>query len=224
MRPLPFKFSNKAVVLGHYMIGQRSGSLAATIGALTLATGANGLARVRWPTNSFGASFVLTRLRIGITVDGAVTTATEFSAQAVIARNFSVDYGTAITNISMVSQCGAMSPLMTNGSLMGATGPGIGTTAVMSGQTLAGDAAPFAMATFTNPSSTLGASAVTIQVGAGVPMTDLYNWQQLGGYPPELGPNMGIVVGLKAAGPASGTFGFYTEWSWAEVINPFGMA
>lgn len=216
MRPLPYKFSNNAVVLGHYGVGQRSGSIAATIGQF------GHLASVRWnPSNSL-AKFVLTRLRVGITIDGAITAATELAFRAIFARQFSVEFTTAVTFIDMSAGSGKMNREMGN-SLMATKGPAIATTTVQSGQTLTADAAPFAMCTFPflTPTNSTG-TAVAVPVGAGVAMADLYNWQELGGHPPTLSANEGIIVQPAVAGPASGTFALYTEWHWAEVINPFG--
>lgn len=218
MRPLPYKFSNSAVVLGHYKVAQRSGSIAATIGAL------GHLASIRWaPTTQTNANLVLTRLRCGITVDGAITTATEMTLRAIIARNFTVEFTTASTAISLVAGANRMDSGRMATSLMGATGPRISTTTVMSGQTFAADAAPFAMATLPclTPTNSTG-TAVAVPVGFATPMVTLYEWTGLGDHPPTLNNAEGIIVQPVVAGPASGTFALYTEWSWAEVINPFG--
>lgn len=212
---LPYISADKQRVLGHYKVAQRSGSLAATIGA------AGHLARIRW-TDATNYC-VLLRLRVGITIDGAITTATEFTLRAIIARQFTTDFTTAMTAINMSTMTNVMRSSGINAmkpSLMGnisTGGPGISTTTVMSGQTLTADAAPFAIASFQSPSTTLGAAAVTIQVGAGTPMTTLYERGADGDHPPILGQNEGIIVQPHVAGPASGTFGLYVEWSWAEV-------
>lgn len=221
MPPLPSKFAAGSTMLGHYSIGHVSGTLAATIGAMTTTTGANALSRLLFPSNSYGAKLVLCRLSVGQTIIGAVTTAVQTAFMASIARSVSVDFSTAITNTSMLLKNGAMDSAFSN-SQMGATGPGIATTAVMSGQTLIGDASPFALASAPNPSPTLGASAVTNQVGTGTEMIDLYNWQTQGGHPPTLSGGQAILVGLNKAGPGDGTWAFYTRWEWCEVINPFG--
>lgn len=215
MRPLPFKFSNGATILGQYMVAQRSGAIAATPSAL------DHWARIRWTPTTGNAKLVLCRLRVGITVSGAVTTTVQYVLDAIIARAYTVDHSTAVTNISMVGDSGKMAKNM-GSSLMGATGPGICTTAPMTGQTATLDNAPFALVTLPNPSPTLGAAAVTNQVGCGTDMVDLYNWQQLGGHPPTLSNAEGIIVRTVLAGHATGTVAAHTEWTWAEVINPFG--
>lgn len=223
MRPLPWKFNNGAVVLGAYAAAQQTGALAATIGALTTTSGANALAAIRFPTNNYGAKMVLSRLRVGLTITSAVTTAVETSVCAAIVRSFTSQYsGGSPTTLSLAGDTGKMDRNMAS-SLMGANGPVIAATAVLSTVTLTGDGGPFCAVTFPNPSPTLGAAAVTNQVGCGTLMQDLYSWEQMGGHPPVLAGNEGIIVGLLQAGPASGTFKLVVEWSWAEVINPFGM-
>jgi hypothetical protein len=207
MRPLPYKFANGSTVLGHYSVAQRSGAIAATPSAGDV------WARIRWAPSNGNAKLVLTRLPI--------TAAVQTVLQAQIGRAFTVDFDTAITNISMAGHGGKMHTGMGT-SLMGATGPGICTTAPCTGMTYTLDAAPFALATFPNPSPTLGAAAVTNQVGCGTEMKDLYNWEQMGGHPPTLSSLEGIVVKTTLAGHATGTIAFHAEWSWAEVINPFG--
>lgn len=209
-RPLPYKFAAGATVLGHYKAAQRSGSIAATIGAL------GHLASIRWAPTVSNAKLVLTRLRVGLTFDGAVTTATELTMRAIIARSFTVDFPTASTQLAPSKMDAQMGTSL-------CSGPRISTTTVMSGQTLTADAAPFAMCTWPALTATNATgTAVLVPVGAGVPMTTLYEWNELGGHPPTLTNLEGILVQPVVAGPASGTFGLYTEWSWAEVIAPFG--
>lgn len=216
MRPLPYKFSNGAVVLGQYMVAQKSGAIAATPSALDV------WARVRWnPSTTTNAKLVLVRLRVGLSVITAVTTTVQHMLQASIVRSFSVDFTTAITNISMVGDSGKMHKNMAS-SQMGATGPGICTTAPCTGQTYTIDPAPFAIVNLPPLSPTLGASAVTEQVGCGSEMVDLYNWYQLGGHPPTLSTFEGIIIQTTLAGHATGTLALLTEWTWAECVNPFG--
>lgn len=207
---IPYVSGNQ--ILGHYAVAQRSGELAATIGAL------GHLARIRWTDTA--ASCVLNRISVGLTVSAAVTTAVEMNLRAIIVRQFTVDFTTAMTAISMVGvgNTNKMRSWM-GSSRMGTAGPGISTTAVLSGQTLTADAAPFAMATFTNPSTTLGVTAVTNQVGAGVPMTVLYERTAEGQHPVVLSANEGVVIQPVTAGPASGTFALYVQWEWSECLT-----
>ncbi len=215
MRPLPYKFSAGSVVLGQYMVAQRTGALAATPGAL------DQWARIRWNPGT-NAKCVLTKLRVGLTVITAVTTTVQTILQASIARSFSVDHSAAITNISMVGDSGKMHKGM-GSSLMGTSGPGVATTVTISGQTLTLDPAPFAIAPMPLLSSTNSTgTAVLLSAGNTTPMVELYNWQQMGGHPPTLSSLEGIVIQNLLAGHASGTMALEVEWSWAEVINPFG--
>ncbi len=219
MRPLPYKYSNGAVILGQYQVAHRSGAIAATPGALDV------WARVRWAPAQNNAKFVLTRLRVGMTAITAVTTAVQLSLQASIARSFSVDFSTAITNTSMVGDSGKMHKNM-GSSLFGAAGPGICTTAPCTGMTYTLDAAPFgyAVGQWVQPSSSTG-TAVLVPVGSSVPaagMMTLYDWATMGGHPPTLSTFEGIAIQTTLAGHASGTLALQAEWSWAEAINPFG--
>ncbi len=210
----PAVYLSGSSIFGHYAVAQRSGSIAATIGA------AGHLARIRWtdPTRFC----VVTRIKVGISVDGAITTGTELTLRAIIARGFTVDFTTAMTAINMatVAKTNAMRGGIMGQSLMGTAGPGISTTTVMSGQTLTADSAPFAIATLPSltPTNATG-TAVLIPVGFATPMVTLYEWTGMGSHPVVLGQNEGVIIQPHVAGPASGTFGLYTQWEWAEVAN-----
>lgn len=196
---------------GHYAVAQRSGSIVATIGA------AGHLARIRWTDAT--RFLVLHRIKVGVTVDGGITTATELTLRAIVVRGFSVDFTTAITQVSMagVTNTNKMRASM-SASLMGTAGPGICTTTVMSGQTLTADAAPFAVASLPGLLATNSTGvAVAVPVGFGTSMVTLYEWTGLGQYPVVLAANEGVVIQPHVAGPATGTFALYTQWEWAEV-------
>jgi hypothetical protein len=212
IKPVDYSAVGGTAIGGHFSVAQRSGSIAATIGA------GGHLARIRWTDSAHLC--VVTRIRVGITVDGAITTATEMTLRAIIVRGFSVDFTTAMTLISMagVVNTNKMRSGTMSASLMGVNGPGIATTTVLSGQTLTADAAPFVIGTFPLllPVTATG-TAVAIPVGAGIQSYDLYNWATMGGHPPVLAANEGIVIQPHVAGPASGTFGLYVQWDWAEV-------
>lgn len=197
-------------VLGHYMVAQESGALAATIGA------AGHLASIR---NSH-ASYLLipTRIRVGWVITGAVTTAVPMDLQGVIARGFTVDFTTASTaaNMAAVTKTNAMRASMA-ASMLGTVGPRIATTTVMSGQTLTADANPFAIVNWNSLTSvTATGTAVALQAGTAGTMTDLYNINNAA-HPIVLGNNEGIIIQPHTAGPATGTYNIYVEWSWAEV-------
>lgn len=214
MRPLPYKFANGGTVLGQYAVAHKSGAIAATPSALDV------WSRIRWNPSTSNAKCVLIRLRVGLSVITAVTTTVQHILQASIARSFTVDFSTAITNTSMAGDSGKLYKGMAS-SLMGTAGPGICTTAPCTGQTYTLDPSPFAILNLPPLSPTLGSAAVTEQVGTGSEMYDLYNWYQLGGRPPTLSANEGVVIQNTVAGHATGTIALLAEWTWAEAINPF---
>lgn len=209
----PGEYVTNGRTLGHYAVAQRSGELAATIGAL------GHLASIRWPDTT--AYLVLMRLKVGWSISAAVTTAVEMNMRAIIARGFTVDFTTAATAISMsaVSNTNKMRASM-GASLMGTAGPRISTTTVQSGQTLTADAAPFAMHVWpgiTSIAQTAAAATVNMALGTAGAMATLYEYTSLAQHPVVLSANEGIIVQPVTAGPASGTFAIYTQWEWAEV-------
>ena len=216
MRPLPFMFSNRTVVYGHYKVCQRSGAIAATPAAL------DDWARVRWVPAVSNAKFVLCSLRAGITVITAITTTVQVVLQASIVRTFTSDYTTAITNASMVAGSNRMAGNMAS-SLMGTAGPGICTTAPMTTFTGTLDTTPFGYVIM-NPLLATNATGTAIlqAVGTAMPMATLYEWKNLGDHPPVLSNGEGIVVETLLAGHATGTIALHTEWVWCETLNPFG--
>jgi hypothetical protein len=214
-RPLPYKFANGAVVLGHYKTAQISGAIAATPTAL------DHWARIRWAPSQPGAKLVLTRLACGLSVSGAITTAIQFVLDASIARAFTVDHTTAITKLNLSGGSGRMHPGM-SASQMGAAGPGICTTAPCTGQTLALDD-PFAVQDFPLITAvTATGTAILLAVGIASGVKDLYRWDGNGEHPPTLTSGEGIVVRSVLTGHATGTLALRCIWEWAEVLNPFG--
>ncbi len=207
MRPL--SYVSGATVLGHYAVAQRSGAIVATIGAAGI------LGSMRWAP-SISAYLVLMRLKASATFSAAVTTATEMTLQAKIVRGFSVDFTTASTPaaMSVVTNTGKMRSGTMQPSQMGANGPRICTTTVMSGQTATQDADAFAMAAWDTGAIT---GTVGIPIGRALGTQTLYEWTGLGQHPVVLGSQEGIFVELVAAGPASGTFNLQLQWEWAEV-------
>src|SRR5687768_8508708 len=121
-----------STVRGHYKAAQRSGELAATIGAL------GHLARIRWTDST--ALCVVNRIRVGMSVSAAVTASVETNLRAIQVHTFTTDFTTAITKVNP-----AKCRMTMANSLMQGNGPGISTTAVLSGQTLTAFDAPFAM-------------------------------------------------------------------------------
>lgn len=201
-------------VLGHYAVGQKSGT--------TLTIGAGGiLGSIRWAPTLANTFAVLMRIKASYAITTAVTTATIMDLQAIIARGFTVDFTTASTaiNLSTTGKTNQMRGSMSQ-SQMGANGPRICTTTVMSGQTATADAAPFAVATLpTLAPSTATGTAVALPIGAAVPMATLYEWTGLGQHPVVLGNNEGVFIETVTAGPiTTGGVSYYFQWEWAEVL------
>lgn len=211
--PVPYvgTGNQSQTVLGHYATAQKSGA--------TVSIGAAGhVGRIRWAPTLAQAFLVLMRLKVGWTVTTAVSgAATPMDFDAIIARAFTVDYNTAITNVNMasVAKTNQMRGTMSQ-SQMGTAGPGICTTAVISGQTSTLDNAPFAITTFANQPS--GNATVTQAIGVGAEMHTLYEWTGLGQHPVVLANNEGIVVREVTAGVVTGTVAIYLQWEWAEVL------
>ncbi len=210
MRPIPWY--SGATIYGHYSTFQKSGA--------TVSIGAGGhIGRIRWAPSSGTGYLVLMKLRVGYSVISAITAAVPMDFDAIIARSYSVDHSTAITNANMtatVSNTNQMRSVSMKPSQMGASGPGICTTAVISGQTLTLDNTPFCGATFVNQPS--GNATVTQAIGVAGPMTTMYEWTPLGAHPPVLQNGEGIVVRQVTAGTVTGTMALYLEWHWAEVV------
>lgn len=211
----PLEYKGVGSILGHYSVAQRSGAIAATLGALAHS------ASIRWSDST--RYFVLLRIKVGLTTISAVTAGVETVFRAIICRSFSVDFTTNITQIDMTQANTNKMRANMGPSLLGTKGPCILTTAAMSGQTLTADAAPFAMVTFQNPSPSLGASAVTNQVGCGTPMQTLYECTSPYQHPPVLTANEGILVQPVVAQAASGTWALHVQWDFAEVNLFLGM-
>ena len=207
----PLEYATQGRVLGHYGVVQRSGSLVATIGAL------GHLASLRW--NVSNAYCVLMRLKVAWSIVGAVTAAVQMNMRAVLARGFTVDFSADNTqaNLAAIPKANAMKSSM-GSSLLGATGPQIAATTVMSGQTITADTLGIGFATWpgTVDLNATG-TAVVMGVGFAVEAQTLYEYNVHEAHPVVLGLNEGIIVQPISAGPASGTYSIYTQWEWAEV-------
>ncbi len=216
---LPYVSTDKQTVLGHYMVAQRSGEIAATLGA------AAHLARIRWAPTLSNIYLVLLRLRVGWSVSADITSGKiEMPFRAIIARQFTVDYTAHMTSINMATTAKtnvmrSTGPNSMSPSQMGANGPGICDTAGGTGQTLTADAAPFAISTTAPLCLAVSATGTATLATQGMcsPMVTLYERGADGFHPVILANNEGVLVQNHLAGPASGTFGLYTEWTWAEV-------
>lgn len=203
----PLEYAQVGQVLGHYGCAQVSGA--------TVSIGAAGiLGSIRWSDST--RFLVLMGLRAGWAVTGAVTLAAVMDLQASIARGFTVDFTTASTAAALGSVANTNKMRMTMGtSLMGANGPRIATTTVMSGNTYTLDAFPFAVTVWANQPS--GNATVSQAVGVAGAMQDVYNWNKLGQHPVVLSANEGIILRAISAPVVSGSIQYYFEWTWAEV-------
>ncbi len=211
MRPL--NYITGGVTLGHYAVTQKSGALTGTIAAAGI------MASLRWADAT--RFLALMRIKAGWMVTTAASVAAPvFDLAATIVRGFSVDFTTASTAISLtgVTNTNKMRASM-GASLMGAVGPRIATTVVMSGQTATLDAAPFAVQTFpllTNSSST--GTATGVLAGTGTAMQTLYEWTGLGEHPVVLSANEGVFLSqITGTAMGTGAYSLYTQWEWAEV-------
>lgn len=212
----PADYSGFGKVLGHYAVGQRSGEIAATLGA------AAHLARVRWAPPDGTSFFVLERLKLGLSISADVTSAAiEQAYKATIVRGFKTDFTANITSIDLATlpRTNAMRGSMGN-SLMGASGPGICTTAGGTGQALTADAAPFAMGVLSPLLLNVNATGTAVlgKQGSQCPMQTLYEYTSPSQHPVVLSNLEGVSVQNVLAGFATGTFAIYTQWEWAEVV------
>lgn len=214
--PVPYigTSGGSQTVLGHYAVAQTSGAIAATPTAL------DAHASIRWAPTLSNTYLVLMRLKVGYGVISAITTAVRVAYQASIVRQFTVDFTTASTPIGMsaIGKTNQMRGTMST-SQMGANGPRIATTTVMSGQTYILDAAPVAITNWEALHSVSATgTAVQLNAGAGGPMQTLYEWTGLGQHPVVLSNLEGVVVQITHTGWAAGTVSLYTQWEWAEVL------
>jgi hypothetical protein len=211
MRPTTY-FTDTSI-LGHYAVAQRSGTVTA-MGA------GEEFASIRWTSST---SFLqLMRIRCGVTILSAVTTALALDVAAKIVRGFTVDFTTASTaaTMSVPPGTGAMRKNMST-SQMGVNGPRISTTVTMTGETFTKDAHPFAVASWpTITAVNATGTAVALPAGAGTGMATLYEWTGLGQHPVVLSQNEGVVLEPITGGPATGTWAYYVEWIWGEVPAP----
>lgn len=212
----PLDYTGDGAVLGHYAVALKSGA--------TVSLAANApVARIRWaPSAALNNVFcVIHRIKVGWTVGGAITAAVQMDFDAIIARGFTVDYTTNLTNSNMtaVPRTNAMRSgqglAAMASSQMGTTGPGICTTAALSGQTYTLDSNPFAMTCFDVRPIVTG--TVTVPVGVGAPMATLYEYTSLSQHPVVLSPNEGVIIREVSAGVTTGSVNIYVQFEWAEV-------
>lgn len=208
--PLPYIYGSQK--MGHFAIGQRSGPLSGI-------SAGDVLARVRWPSPSgYG---VLLRLEAWIAFSSQVTTPVEMALKATIVRSFKTDFTTNITaaDLSGQTKSGAVRGDSMGTSLMANQGPGIATTAGMTGGVYVADSDPFSIVPVRTliPVPAPTTNSLSIPVGTVSDKITLYTWEDLGEHPPALGVNEGILIQSVLNGPADGVWRLYTRWKWAEV-------
>lgn len=213
LRPLDYS-DGRGNLLGHYATFQKSGA-SVNIGA------AGHIGRIRWAPTVANTYAVLMRLKVGWAVTGAITAAVVEDYDAIIHRGYTVDHTVAITAVNMatVPRSNAMRATMGSsfgGSLMGANGPGICTTAVISGNTSTADNAPFCGGIVGGQPS--GNATVTQAVAVSYGMQTLYEYTSPAQHPVVLSNNEGVVVRKVAAGNTDGTKALYIMWEWAECF------
>jgi hypothetical protein len=185
--------------LGAYRLSALSGSIAATLAA------ASPLFSFRWTDAT--RKGVITRMRVGIVVDGNITTAVPIVLEGVVARSFSA----SDTGGNALTLTGNNNKLSTD---MGTTLVGdarIANTGTLSAGTRTLDSQGFGMA--------LGGSGTTKGAQPAVAMADLFNPRAGEEQPIVLSQNEGVIVRSVLTGPADGTFRFALDMAWAEMSS-----
>jgi len=192
-------------VFGYYSAVMRTGNMAATVAANAP------LASFRW-TSSAAVALILSIRWAQQQVTATATAVAGFpDAEAIIARSFTASdtTGTAVVPSKMRTTMAA--------SIIGDLR--VATTAALSAGTRTLDSVGFAFASAAlKVSPDIGATAATgVAVGNGTLTQDLYKWDRLGGHPPVLQANEGIILRQSSAGPAAGTYNFIFTIEWAEL-------
>src|SRR6185436_250346 len=194
-------------VYGFYSAVLRTGSLAATMAANSP------LVSFRW-TSTTTVALILAIRWAHQHVTATATAVTGFpDAEAIIARSFSVaDTGGTATVPSKMRSTMANSAV---GDFR------VATTAQLSAGTRTLDSVGFAFASApVKVSPDIGATAATgIAAGVGTAMQDVYKWDRLGGHPPVLQANEGLILRQSSAGPAAGTYQFIFALERAELAG-----
>lgn len=213
--PVPYigTGNNSQVVLGHYGVAQKSGA-SVSIAALGI------LGSIRWAPTVSSYFCVPMRIKAGWSVTAQITTATPMDLAAIVHRQFTTDFTTASTAISMsgTAYTNQMRKSMAQ-SQMGANGPRICTTAVMSGNVSIADAAPFAATVWPGVVSTNATGTVaTVVLGFAGNMQTVYEWTALGQHPLVLSNNEGVLLEEFTAGTTGGSVAWYFQWEWGEAL------
>jgi hypothetical protein len=186
---------------GHFMITAISGTIAASLAANSE------LFSMRWTDGS--KRFALIQLSAGLGVyTAAQTVANPLELEAVIARNFTVDYTTNATRISPApGSQKARGDNMNDTLLANVNGSSIFvcTTTGMTGSTKTLDTAGVGFATY--PGNAVGAAATY----------DLFRIVENAKHPIILKNNEGIVIRNSGAFGAAATFKLGVTMVWAEI-------
>jgi len=201
---------------GFSSIGKRTGEL-------TGISAGDVLARFRWPLNVGKA--VLLRIRAAIDVSSGLSNMVQMALQGRKVTGFSADFTTNLTSADLQSLPGTgLRSRIMGPSMMANAGPGVATTAGMTGATLVKDTDPFVITPIGLflPVSLAGAYVGNpVQPGACSGLITLYEWAGNGDHPIVLSGNDGVLIESHFNGPGSGTFGLYTVWDWAENVQGF---
>lgn len=184
--------------LGAYRVAMLSGSIAATLAALSP------LFSLRWSDAT--RKLVLHDLQVGIVVDGTITTSVPMELEAILARSFTASDtgGTAISvaGNNQKMETGFGSSLV--GDLRMATTAALGAgTRTLDGQPIG---AAFAVSGTTAPVQAL-------------PLTSIYRPIAGVEHPVVLTQNEGLIIRNGVTGPATGTFRVLVMASWSEVAS-----
>jgi hypothetical protein len=193
-------------LLGYYTAVLRTGNLAATIAANAPH------ASMRWSSTSSVAVILAVRASVEMVTAAATAVAGFPDAEAIIARAFTVadTTGTATTPTKMRANMAASAVADLR----------VATTAALTAGTRTLDSVGFGFGCgelLHNVSAT--GVAVLITAGNNVPAFDVYKWDRLGGHPPVLTANEGVVLRQSSAGCAAGTYNYIWTLEWAELAQ-----
>lgn len=196
MSAIPVPYTSGQTIQGHYSCAQKSGN------AVSIAAAGN-IASLRYTGSGY---LTLMRLRVGYSVQAAITACPQFDFKALRVTAFTADTdGTAGAPCKMRSIMSASAAV-----------PRICTTAAMSTGTTTTDgvfaAAPVQGIVATNATGTV----VTMSIGVIAPMTTLYEWTGLGQHPVVCAANEGVLLQLFTANNTTGAVNYYVQWEWSE--------
>ena len=188
-------FAPEPGVLGLYTIGVTSGSIAATLAALSP------LFSFRWGSTT--RLCVPDFISVGVSVNSVITTSVSMPIELVIARGFTASdsVGTAIdltTNNNKYRTSFATSLV---------TDARISTTVLLTAGTRTLDAQAAAVIPCVTGTA----------IGNPLAMTTIYSRSSL--FPIVLAQDEGLIIRNQSAGPATGTFTLHVQMRWFETVT-----